>query len=166
MDKLIVGRRRFDAYEKEPRTDIVKSDSQEITFAGRSTPAASGEVLGAGRTASFEDSDRQESVPLTRDLIKEIAMDIGKEVVAYVERMYPKAIESTASTFKLSLRNCIHNEIMAAIEVNDEGKIIERLEYRKKSRRWLKRMSKVKTMEEFDTVRKDTAAGSYRNGNY
>jgi hypothetical protein len=89
-----------------------------------------------------------DNIPLTRDLIKEIAMDIGKEVVDYVERMYPQAIEATTSTFKLSLRNCIHNEIMAAIQVNDEGKIIERLEYRKKFRRHLKKLRKAENMDE------------------
>ena len=68
-------------------------------------------------------------------LVKAIAMDIGKEVVAYIEVMYPTAIAATSSTFKLSVRNMIHNEIMAAIEVSDEGKIIARLRDRKKFRR-------------------------------
>lgn len=72
----------------------------------------------------------------SRELVKEIAMDIGKEVAAYVEVMYPNAVSSTSSTFRLSLRNCIFNEIMAAIEVTDEGKVIARLRDRKKFRRW------------------------------
>lgn len=70
-----------------------------------------------------------------RALIKAIAMDIGKEVVAYVGIQYPQAISACSSTFKLSLRNCIYNEIMAALEVTDEGKIVVRLEERKKHRR-------------------------------
>lgn len=45
---------------------------------------------------------------LSQDIIKEIAMDIGKEVIAYIEVMYPEAIKATSSTFKLSVRNCIH----------------------------------------------------------
>lgn len=69
-------------------------------------------------------------------LIRAIAMDIGKEVVAYIEVMYPEAIEHTSSTFKLSVRNCIHNQIMAALEVSEEGAVIARLEERKKFRRW------------------------------
>lgn len=72
----------------------------------------------------------------SRELVKQIAMDIGKETVAYVEVMYPEAIKATSSTFKLSLRNHIYNEIMAAIEVNDEGKVIARLKDRKSFRRW------------------------------
>ena len=76
--------------------------------------------------------------PWSRELVKEIAMDIGKDTVAYVEVMYPEAIKATSSTFKISLRNHIYNQIMAAIEVNDEGKIKDRLVDRKKWRReWL-----------------------------
>lgn len=72
----------------------------------------------------------------SKELVKQIAMDIGKETVAYIEVMYPKAIEASSSTFKLSLRNHIFNEIMAAIQVTDEGKIVARLKDRKKFRRW------------------------------
>lgn len=77
-----------------------------------------------------------EQVDAARALVKEIAMDIGKETVAYIEVMYPKAIEATSSTFKLSVRNHIFNEIMAAIQVTDEGKIKARLRDRKRFRRW------------------------------
>lgn len=76
-----------------------------------------------------------EEKQLSRDLIKEIAMDIGKETVAYIEVMYPQAIESTSSTFKLSVRNHIYNQIMAALDVNEEGAVLDRLEDRKKWRR-------------------------------
>jgi len=71
-------------------------------------------------------------------LIREIAMDIGKEVVHHIEIMYPDAFKAASSTFPLSVRNCVHNEIIAAIKVNDEGKIIARLAKRKKFRRKMK----------------------------
>jgi Protein of unknown function (DUF1778) len=72
----------------------------------------------------------------SKELVQAIAMDIGKETVAYVEVMYPQAITATSSTFKLSLRNHIYNEIMAALEVSDRGEIIARLDNRAKFRRW------------------------------
>lgn len=76
---------------------------------------------------------------MTYSLIEKIAMDIGKETVAYIEVMYPEAIQATSSTFKLSVRNHIYNEIMDAIDTRDENKVIERLERRKIHRRkWLK----------------------------
>lgn len=71
----------------------------------------------------------------SRTWVKAIAMDIGKEVVHHIEIMYPKAIESCASTFKLSVRNCVYNQIMAALEITDEGAILRNLERRKKHRR-------------------------------
>jgi hypothetical protein len=76
--------------------------------------------------------------PWTDALIRQIAMDIGKEVVHHIEIMYPAAISACPSTFKISVRNCVHNEIMAAIRVNDEGQIIARLDRRKKHRRDIK----------------------------
>lgn len=81
-----------------------------------------------------------------KSLIREIAMDIGKEVVHHIEIMYPKAIDATPSTFKLSVRNCVHNEIIAAIQVSDEGEIIARLAERKAFRRKIKAAwSKIST---------------------
>ena len=74
-----------------------------------------------------------------RALVKGIAMDIGKEVVAYVEYMYPQAISASPSTFKLSLRNAIYTEIIAALEITDEAEILARLARRKKERRDFKR---------------------------
>lgn len=81
-------------------------------------------------------------------LVKAIAMDIGKEVVAYVEVQYPEAIKATSSTFKLSLRNCIYNQIMAALDTTEENAIIARLQERRKWRRewtamWRKLRSKI-----------------------
>ena len=72
--------------------------------------------------------------PWSRELVKEIAMDIGKEVVAHIELMYPRAIEATPGTFKLSVRNTVYNQIMAAIDVNDAGQIAARLKDRKRAR--------------------------------
>lgn len=74
----------------------------------------------------------------TEALVREIAMDIGKEVAAHIETMYPDAVTATSRNMLLSVRNTAFNEIMAAIKVNDEGEIIARLATRKKSRRKLK----------------------------
>lgn len=83
--------------------------------------------------------------PWSRDLVKQIAMDIGKSTVAYIEVQYPKAIEATSSTFKLSVRNHIYNQIMAAIDVTDEGQIKARLQANKKWRReWTAAWRKIR----------------------
>lgn len=72
-------------------------------------------------------------------LVKAIAMDIGKEVVHHIETMYPDAAVWLGSSGKLSVRNKVHNEIMAAIQVTDEGQIIARLSNRKAFRRKMKK---------------------------
>ena len=88
--------------------------------------------------------------PWSRELVKEIAMDIGKEIAAYIEVMYPEAVKATSSTFLLSVRNGIFNEIMAAIEVNDQGQIAARIKDRKKFRRDWK--AAYKKMRETPTI--------------
>jgi len=83
--------------------------------------------------------------PWSRELIKAIAMDVGKEVAAHIEIMYPQAVKATSSIFLLSVRNCVYNQIMAAIEVNDAGQIAARLETRRKRRReWKAAWKKVR----------------------
>src|ERR1017187_1516702 len=72
-----------------------------------------------------------------KDLVKLIAMDIGKEVCAYVEVQYPDVWKVGNAGFRISLRNKIHNEIMAALEITDEDKILTRLKTRKVHRRKL-----------------------------
>lgn len=97
----------------------------------------------------------KEPAPLSRNLIREVAMDIGKEVVAYIERMYPDAVKATSSTFCLSVRNSICNEIEAAIKITDEREIIERLARRKAHRRELRAV--WKTIRETDWEKRRAA---------
>ncbi len=57
---------------------------------------------------------------LTRQLISEVAMDIGKELVAYVEQMYPEVWGKMNGGAKLSFRNHVRNDIMSADASTDE----------------------------------------------
>lgn len=104
--------------------------------------------LGTGTGVARQLSDGQSTSsggPWDRELVKAIAMDIGKEVAAYIEVMYPKAVEATSSTFLLSVRNSIYNEIMAAIDVNDAGQITGRIKERKEfRRRWKAAYKKIR----------------------
>jgi hypothetical protein len=87
-------------------------------------------------------------------LIKGVAMDIGKEVVAYVEVMYPQAIEHTSSTFALALRNTIYNEIIEAMKVTDREEVLARLDARKTHRRVWKAQWKTLRETDWDAYRK------------
>lgn len=90
-------------------------------------------------------------------ILKAVAMDIGKEIVAYVERMYPQAISATSSTFRMALRNSIYNEIVAAIKVTDPDAIKARLADRAKHRRELRRMMTRSRETDWEAVRADPA---------
>lgn len=84
--------------------------------------------------------------PTSQEVVKQIAMDIGKDTAAYIEVMYPKAVEATSSMFLLSVRNHVYNQIMAALEVTDQGAILQRLDDRKKFRRkWKAEWKKIRS---------------------
>ena len=76
-----------------------------------------------------------EATVFTPDLVRQIAMDIGKAVAAHIEIMYPRAVEATTPNMLVSVRNCVHNEIIGALNVIDEKAILDRLERRKQNRR-------------------------------
>jgi hypothetical protein len=90
-------------------------------------------------------------------LIKGIAMDIGKEVATYIERMYPQAVSATSSTFLLAVRNKVYNEIMAAMQVTGEAEILAWLADRKKARRELKAMWKASQETDWEHFREKAA---------
>lgn len=93
----------------------------------------------------------REDAPWSKEIVQAIAMDIGKDMVAYIEVMYPKAIEATSSTFKLSVRNHIHNQVMEAIKLRDAESVEAWLTVRKKHRReWLVAYRRIRKMDEVE----------------
>ena len=96
-----------------------------------------------------------------RALLKGIAMDIGKEVVAYIERMYPQAVSAASSTFRLAVRNCVHNEIVGMIDATrdfDDAKIIAYLAERRIARRKLKAQCALLRETDWEAYRAKCAA--------
>lgn len=79
-------------------------------------------------------------VQIDRELIKRIAKDVGEALQLHIQTMYPAAVDATASTFLLSVRNSIINEIMAAVAVSDVDRIETRLKERKAYRRKIRAM--------------------------
>lgn len=68
-------------------------------------------------------------------LTSAIAMDVGKEMVAYLEVMYPDVFAVMNGGCKLSIRNHIHNDIIAAMEIAGAANHMERLRERAAQRR-------------------------------
>lgn len=81
--------------------------------------------------------------PILQDVVKQIAMDIGKAASHHIETMYPDAVKATSKNMLLSLRNTVYNEIMAALKTTDEAEILERLDRRKKHRRTINALRKA-----------------------
>ena len=83
------------------------------------------------------------SQPIPPDLVKQIAMDIGKAVAHHIQRMYPRAVDATSKTMLLSVRNCTYNEIIAALDTTDADAILARLAERKLHRRQMNAMARA-----------------------
>ena len=84
-------------------------------------------------------------LPPSDDVIRRIAMDVGKDLVEYIEYMYPemtKAVQSWKST-RLSLRNHVHNTIMMHVRATDEGRHEQTLAANDKHRRVMRKMRKA-----------------------
>ena len=75
----------------------------------------------------------------SQELIKAIADDIGKEVAHHIEVMYPKAVKATSRNMLRSVRGCVFNEIMAALDHQDEAAIRARFADRKAFRTKIKK---------------------------
>ena len=92
-------------------------------------------------------------------LLKAIALDIGKDVVAYIEWMFPQAVSATSSSFRLSVRNDIYNNIMSWRDVADPDAVKARLAVNEKHRREMRRMRKVSNETDWESARQKIADG-------
>lgn len=72
---------------------------------------------------------------IDRELIKLIAMDIGKAVVSHIRTMRPEAYAALGPSGAILVRNCTYNEIMAALSTTDADEIKARLKKRASWRR-------------------------------
>lgn len=83
--------------------------------------------------------------PITQDeaLVRQIAMDVGKQVVAHIEWAYPDMFKVVAKTAKLSIRNATYNAVMAAVEAADKGRAEQAIEENSKHRRTMRKITKT-----------------------
>ena len=66
-------------------------------------------------------------LPPTDDIVRRIAMDVGKQVVEHIEWAHSDMVRAAGSwqSSRLSIRNCVHNNIMGAVAAADEGRYEE-----------------------------------------
>ncbi len=96
----------------------------------------------------------------TEEIVRRIAMDVGKQVVHHIETMYPAMTETVSwKSARLSIRNATHNAIMAAVNAADIGRAEQAIEANEKHRRFVNRMKKAKTMEDVFALMRDNNCG-------
>lgn len=83
-------------------------------------------------------------VEFTEELVRQIAMDVGKQVVDHIEHAYPGMCEAVAwKSARLSIRNCTHNAIMEAVRAANEGAVEPMLERHDEHRRAMRSLRKA-----------------------
>ena len=98
------------------------------------------------------------------DLIKRIAMDVGKEVVAHIEHAYPQMFLAASESAKLSVRNATYNAIMAAGEAFSQGLSEQRLAEHTKHRKVMRKLRKGVIPEESGPSYSDREGNVRRQG--
>lgn len=79
----------------------------------------------------------------TEEIVRRIAMDVGKEVVAHIEWAYPDMFKVVAAkSARLSIRNATYNAIMSAVRAADEGRAEQQIDRNEKHRRFIRREQK------------------------
>lgn len=75
---------------------------------------------------------------IDRELIDRVAAEIGTDLLAYINRMYPAVYEKMNSGCKVSIRNHIRNDIASAVKCKTAAEYREWIAARRKHRRRLK----------------------------
>ena len=84
------------------------------------------------------------TVEFSDALVRQIAMDVGKQVVAHIEYAYPDACRAVAwKSARPSIRNCTHNAIMEAVKAANHGEVEPMLERHDGHRRTMRKYSKA-----------------------
>jgi hypothetical protein len=90
------------------------------------------------------------------DVIKLLAWEVAKNVIDHHKFVYSKIFEAAPSTFPISIRNAIYNEIQSAIKCRTDQEMkewIAKSEAHRKEMKRLKRLSKKAEMANGDPVK-------------
>lgn len=87
------------------------------------------------------------NVPATVDfseaLVRQIAMDVGKQVVDHIEGMYPQMLANVSkASASLSIRNTAYNAIMEAVKAANNGEVELMLARHDAHRRTMRKLRK------------------------
>lgn len=76
------------------------------------------------------------------DVVRRIAMDVGKQVVEHIEWAHQDMVKGSRSwkSARLSIRNATYNAIMAAVNAADIGRTDQAIECNEAHRRTMRKL--------------------------
>lgn len=82
-------------------------------------------------------------VDFSESLVRQIAMDVGKQVAFHIETQYPAMLDAVAAkSAALSIRNTAYNAIMEAVKAANQGEVVQMLARHDAHRRTIRRLRK------------------------
>lgn len=66
-----------------------------------------------------------EIIPTHEELIRKLAWEVSKNVIDHHKNVYKSIFDAAPSTFQISIRNSIYNQIQSAIKCRTDQEIIE-----------------------------------------
>lgn len=89
------------------------------------------------------------TVDFSETLVRQIAMDVGKQVVDHIDGMYPQMFANVSkASASLSIRNTAYNAIMEAVKAANNGEVELMLARHDKHRRTLRKLRKAASVDE------------------
>lgn len=83
-------------------------------------------------------------VDFSEALVRQIAMDVGKQVAFHIETMYPAMLDAVAAkSAALSIRNTAYNAIMEAVKAANAGEVETMLARHDAHRRTIRKLRRA-----------------------
>lgn len=83
-------------------------------------------------------------VDFSEALVRQIAMDVGKQVAFHIETQYPGMFDAVAAkSAALSIRNTTYNSIMEAVKAANKGEVETMLKRHDAHRRDIRRLRRA-----------------------
>lgn len=123
-----------------------RDDQIKKKMTGEVVNRRTGETMGRMEMTS----NLPKPVEFSEAMIRQIAMDVGKDVVAHIEHAYPQMLQAVSTkSASLSIRNATYNAIMAAVRAADQGEVEIMLKRNAEHRRTMRRLRKEAGMQSF-----------------
>ncbi len=77
------------------------------------------------------------------DLVKKLAWEVARNVMEHNRWVYKAVFDAAPSTFPISIRNGIYNQIVSAIECKNDAEIIKWIDQSEAHRNEMRRLARL-----------------------